>query len=65
MTRQKITYNDREDYDGWHAWPAAWTLATTRAAIVAILNILDEMYTMLKAMARMLVALRNKSWPDL
>lgn len=40
-------------------------LATFKAALGAILDILDAMWTMLWAMARMQIALRDKTWPDL
>jgi hypothetical protein len=45
--------------------PATLTLATTRAAIVALLDILDKMWVMMWAMARLLIALRDKNFPNL
>lgn len=45
--------------------PATLSLATARLAFITLLNILDQMWIMQKSMARMLVALRDKNWPDL
>jgi hypothetical protein len=45
--------------------PATLTLATTRTVILQILNVLSKMSTMLWALARMIIALRDNTWPDL
>jgi hypothetical protein len=45
--------------------PVTLTLATTRLAILQIITILDAMWTMQWALARMVIALRDKQWPDL
>jgi hypothetical protein len=45
--------------------PATLTLATTRIIFLAILDILDKMQIVLIALARMVVAMRNQTWPDL
>jgi len=50
---------------GRSSLPATLTFATTRAAIIAILNILDQMWAMQWALARMIIATRDKIWPDL
>jgi len=48
--------------DGRANLPATLTLATTRAAIVQIITILDAMWAMQWAMARMIIALRDDRW---
>jgi hypothetical protein len=45
--------------------PVTLTLASTRVVIVALLDILDKMAAMMWAMARMIIALRNNTWPGL
>ena len=45
--------------------PATLTLTTTRLAILQILTILDAMWLMLWALARMIIAMRDQLWPDL
>jgi hypothetical protein len=45
--------------------PATLTLATARAAIITILNILDKMWVLQQANAQMTLALRDAQWPDL
>jgi hypothetical protein len=45
--------------------PTTLTLATARAAFVVLLGILDQMWIMQKSMARMLLALRDETWPGL
>lgn len=45
--------------------PATLTLATTRAAFIAILDILDKMLILMIALTRIAVALRDKNWPDI
>jgi len=41
------------------------TLASTRVVILAILDIMGTMWVMLWELARMVIALRDKTWPDL
>jgi hypothetical protein len=41
------------------------TLATTRTAIIMLLNILDKMWVLQWSLARMVIALRDCTWPDL
>jgi hypothetical protein len=50
---------------GRSALPATLTLATARSAIIAILNILDKMWVMQVSLARLVIALRDKAWPNL
>jgi hypothetical protein len=50
---------------GRSALPATLTLATARMAIIMLLNILDQMWAMQWALARMVIAMRDKIWPDL
>ncbi len=45
--------------DGRANLPASLTLATTRVVILQIITILDAMWAMQWAMARMIIALRN------
>ena len=45
--------------------PATLTLVTARAAIVAIIDILDKMWVMQWALARLVIAMRDKIWPNL
>ena len=45
--------------------PATLTLATALAAFVVLLNILDQMLILQWATVRMVLALRDKTWPDL
>ena len=45
--------------------PATLTLATARLAFIAVLNILDAMYVLMKANSQMTLALRDAQWPDL
>jgi hypothetical protein len=51
--------------DGRANLPTTLTLATTRLVFIALLDILDKMAAMLWAMARMMIALRNREWPNL
>lgn len=51
--------------NAWANLPATLTLATARAAFIVILNILDQMWILQKAMAQMVLALRDQAWPDL
>lgn len=51
--------------DGRAALPPTLTLTTTRIAIVGILDILDQMAVMLWNIARVIIALRNHTWPAL
>jgi len=44
---------------------AALNITTFKAVINGLLDILDSMATMIWAMARMIIALRNKTWPNL
>jgi hypothetical protein len=44
---------------------ATLNLATFKAAMGIILDIMDTMSAMLWALARMVIALRNKQWPNL
>lgn len=48
--------------DGRANLPASLTLATARAAILQIITILDAMWAMQWAMARMIIALRDDRW---
>jgi hypothetical protein len=50
---------------GRSSLPETLTLATTRTAIIMLLNILDKMWVMQWSLARMTIALRDKTWPDL
>lgn len=50
---------------GRSALPATLTLATVRTAIIMLLNILDKMWAMQWALARMVIAIRDRMWPDL
>jgi hypothetical protein len=45
--------------------PTTLTLVTVRVVILAILTILDQMLVMLWSMARLVIALRNKTFPNL
>jgi len=44
---------------------SALNLTTFKATMTVILNILDSMWTMQQALARLLIALRDKNWPNL
>jgi len=44
--------------------PVTLTLTTARAAILQIITILDAMWTLQKSLGRMVIALRNKEWPN-
>jgi hypothetical protein len=50
---------------GRSSLPVTLTLATTRTAIIMLLNILDKMWVMQWALARMVIAIRDRTWPDL
>lgn len=50
---------------GRSALPVTLTLTTARTAIIMLLNILDQMWAMQWALTRMVIAIRDKTWPDL
>lgn len=45
--------------------PATLTFTSTRAVIMGLITIMDQMAVMLWALARMVIALRNRTWPHL
>ena len=45
--------------------PATLTLATARAAFVVLFGILDQILILLWSLTRLIIALRDKTWPDL
>ena len=45
--------------------PATISAATNRQVLITLIGIMRDMGAMLWALARMVIALRNKTWPEL